>query len=162
MAASTEAKSVRVIDRAGAVALVSGILATLQALETVMARESDHVRVGRLRDGLAETEHKTTLSAAYLQGLEAAKANAIALARFTPEGIENLKAAHRRFAAIVETNQMVLATARTVSESLVKTLADEMSKARTPTVYGRPTHAPSPYGRSGGMAGQPLVLSRNL
>nr|WP_204262799.1 hypothetical protein [Methylobacterium sp. BTF04] len=142
--------------------MVAGILASLQALEAVMGRESDHVRRGRLREGLAETEHKTALSAAYLQGLEAAKANAIALSRFAPEGIESLKAAHRRFTVIVETNQMVLATARTVSESLVKTLAEEMNRARTPTIYGRPSHAPSPYGRGGGGYSQPLILSRSL
>lgn len=162
MPAPTETRALRVVDRAGAQALVAELLGQLQELEAVMGRESDHVRVGRLREGLAETGRKTALSAAYLQGLETAKANAIALARFVPEGIETLKAAHRRFTGIVETNQVVLATARTVSESLVKTLAEEMSKARTPTLYGRPTHSPSPYGRAGASAGQPLVLSRNL
>ncbi|KAI9867337.1 MAG: hypothetical protein M1823_009127, partial [Watsoniomyces obsoletus] len=30
----------------------------LEALEGVLARESDHIRVGRLREGLAETERK--------------------------------------------------------------------------------------------------------
>lgn len=162
MPAPTETKVVRIADRAGAMALVADILAKLRELEAAMARETDHVRVGRLREGLAETERKTALSAAYLQGLEAAKANAIALARFAPEGIETLKVAHRRFSAVVETNQTVLATARTVSESLVKTLAEEMNKARTPTVYGRPSYAPSPYARSGAASGPPLVLSRNL
>lgn len=162
MSAPLEAQPPRVSDQADAQALVADLLATLEALEAVMARESDHVRVGRLREGLVEAERKTTLSAAYLQGLEALKANAIALARFVPEEIETLKATHRRFAGIVEVNQVVLATARTVSESLVKTLVEELSKARTPTVYGRPTHLPSPYGRAGATPGQPLVLSRNL
>lgn len=152
----------RVSDSAGATNLVSAVLANLEALEAVLARESAHIRVGRLREGLAESERKTDLSAAYLQGLETIKANAIALARFAPEGIARLKAAHARFTQGVETNQAVLATARTVSEGLVKTLADEMNRARTPTVYGRPSQGPSPYGRSNVARSQPLVLSRSL
>ncbi|TXM72082.1 hypothetical protein FV218_13925 [Methylobacterium sp. WL69] len=161
MAASTESP-LRIVDRAGAGALVARVMESLQALEGVLARESDHIRVGRLREGLAEAEHKTGLSAAYLQGLETIKANAIALARFAPEGLEALKAAHRRFTAVVEANQMVLATARAVSEGLVKSLAEEVGRARASTIYGRPAHAPSPYARPGMGAGQSLVLSRSL
>jgi len=161
MAASTDTPP-RIVDRAGAGALVARVMETLTALEAVLARESDHIRVGRLREGLAEAERKTSLSAAYLQGLETVKANAIALTRFAPEGIETLKAAHRRFTQAVETNQMVLATARSVSEGLVKSLAEEVGRARAPTIYGRPSHAPSPYARAGQGAGQSLVLSRSL
>lgn len=162
MQRSADAQPLRVSDRAGATALVAGVIASLEALESVMARESDHVRVGRLREGLADTERKSALAAAYFQGLEAIKANAIALARFAPEGIATLKAAHARFTQALETNQAVLATARTVSEGLVKTLADEIGRSRTPTVYGRPSQAPSPYARSGTARSQPLVLSRSL
>ncbi|MGU3361932.1 hypothetical protein ACLBWX_16500 [Methylobacterium sp. M6A4_1b] len=162
MQRSADAPPPRVSDRAGATALVAGVIASLEALETVLARESDHIRVGRLREGLAETERKTALAAAYFQGLEATKANAIALARFAPEGIATLKAAHARFTQALETNQAVLATARTVSEGLVKTLADEIGRTRTPTIYGRPSQAPSPYSRSGAARSQPLVLSRSL
>jgi hypothetical protein len=43
---------------------------------------------------------------------------------------------------------------------LIKALAEEVAKARTPTVYGRPSVSPSPYGR--GAQGGPLVFSRSL
>lgn len=152
----------RILDRAGATALVAQVTAAMSELETILDAESGHVRAGRLRDGLKETGRKTALMGAYLQGLEAAKANAIALARFAPDAIDALKAAHRRFSAIVETNQVVLATARSVTESLVKTLADDMSRSRVPTVYGIPSTSPSPYGRVGAARSQPLVLSRRL
>ncbi|WP_375462893.1 hypothetical protein [uncultured Methylobacterium sp.] len=150
----------RVADRAGAEALVGEVIVTMRTLETVLATESGHVRAGRLREGLAESERKGALAGAYLQGLEAAKANAVALARFAPSGVEALRAAHRHFTAAVETNQRVLATARTVSEGLIKSLADDLGRARTPTVYGALARAPSPYGR--GAQSGPLVLSRNL
>lgn len=155
-------KTVRVGDKAGAAALVAQVMTDLQALEAALDAETTLVRQGRLREGLQNNPVKTALAGAYLQGLEAAKANAIALARFAPDAIEGLRTAHRRFAAVVETNQQVLATARGVTENLVKTLADDMSRSRVATVYGVPSTAPSPYGRSGAARSQPLVLSRNF
>ncbi|GJD29973.1 hypothetical protein PMNALOAF_1215 [Methylobacterium adhaesivum] len=160
MSAPTE--SLRIVDQAGAGALVGQVMETLRALESVLARESDHIRVGRLDQGLAETGDKTGLSAAYLQGLETIKANATALMRFAPEGIAALKEAHQRFTEAVTSNQAVLATAHSVSEGLVKALSQEMSRAHSATVYGRPSRNPSPYIRPGMESSLPLVLSRNL
>lgn len=150
----------RLTDRPAALGFVQGLLATMGELEGVLTRESEGVRAGRIAQALADSAPKSELASAYMNGLEAAKANAIALARFAPEGLEALKAAQHRFAAVVETNQQVLATARAVSEGLVKSLAEEVAKTRTPTVYGRPSLSPSPYGR--GAQGGPLVFSRSL
>ena len=159
--AAEPAQAPRLADPPSARAFVQGLLATMRELEAVLARESDGVRAGRIAQALADSAAKSALASAYMNGLEAAKANAIALARFAPEGLEALKAAQGRFAAVVETNQQVLATARTVSEGLIKALAEEVAKARTPSVYGRPSLSPSPYGRGAAQAG-PLVLSRHL
>ncbi len=153
-------RAVRILDKASADAFVTALMATMRDLDAVLASESDTVRAGRIREAMVDAPRKAELASAYLNGLEAAKANAIALARFAPNGIETLKAAHRRFAAVVETNQAVLATARTVSEGLIRTLADELGKASASSVYGRATAAPSPYGRNAARA--PLVLSRSL
>ena len=154
--------TIRVGDRPAATALVAQVMANLQALEAVLDAETALVRKGQLREGLKETAAKSALLGAYLQGLETAKANAIALARFAPDAIEGLKAAHRRFAVVVETNQQVLATARSVAENLVKTLAEDMSRSRVATVYGVASTAPSHYGRAGAARSQPLLLSRKL
>ena len=129
MQRSADAPPPRVSDRAGATALVAGVIASLEALESVLARESDHIRVGRLREGLAETERKGRPCPLH-----------------PGAGDQPGRAGH----------------ARTVSEGLVKTLADEIGRTRTPTVYGRPSQAPSPYSRSGVARSQPLVLSRSL
>lgn len=159
MAAADSA--LRIADRAGAQAFVQGLLAAMRDLEAALARESEGVRAGRIAEAMTGALAKAELAAAYMTGLEAAKANAIALARFAPEGLGALKAAQKRFAAVLEVNQQVLATARAVSEGLIKALAEEVGKTRTPTVYGRPSHAPSPYGRAGATSG-PLVFSRSL
>ncbi|MCE4225683.1 hypothetical protein HCU64_18175 [Methylobacterium sp. C25] len=153
-------RAVRIQDKASAEAFIASLMATMHDLDAVLASESEGVRAGRIREAMVGGPRKAELASAYLNGLEAAKSNAIALARFAPNGIESLKAAHRRFAAVVETNQTVLATARTVSEGLIRTLADELGKSGTPTVYGRPSTPPSPYGRNAGRG--PLLLSRSL
>ncbi|BAQ46076.1 MULTISPECIES: hypothetical protein [Methylobacterium] len=148
----------RIADPEAAARLVAETLTTMQALEALLARESDHIRVGRLAEGLAEAPQKTALAGAYLQGLQAVKANAVALARFAPEGIAALREAHGRFSDAVAANQAVLATARSVSEGLLRTLSTELNRHAEPSGYGgRP--APSPYGHR---RSAPLVLSRSL
>lgn len=147
----------RVASREDAERLVAGVLAAMADLETVLERETAHVRVGRLRDGLAEEDRKAELGAAYIKGLEAVKANAVALARFTPEALDRLKGAHGRFSRVIEANQMVLATARAVSESLVKGLADELNRTARPQGYA-PSTVQAPRAQSSG----PLVLSKSL
>ncbi|MEE7491391.1 hypothetical protein [Methylobacterium oryzae] len=154
------AEPLRVGDRVTAEALVAGVLGNMVALEAVLAEEAAYVRDGRLQEGVAAAEPKAALAAAYMQGLEVAKANAVALKRFHPDGIEALRTAHRRFTAAVEANQTVLASAKTVSEGLIKTLAEDIGRAQLPSGYGRQAPSPSPYGR--GVRSGPLVLSRNL
>ncbi|WP_342107250.1 hypothetical protein [Methylobacterium sp. SI9] len=154
------AEPLRVADRVTAEALVAGVLGNMAALEAVLADEAAHIRAGRLREGIAASEQKAALAAAYMQGLEVAKANAVALKRFHPEGVERLRTAHKRFTAAVEANQTVLDSARTVSEGLIKSLAEEIGRAQLPATYGRQAPAPSPYGR--GVRSGPLVLSKNL
>ncbi|ACA18537.1 conserved hypothetical protein [Methylobacterium sp. 4-46] len=150
---------VRVADAAAAERLVAETLGRMSALEAALEAESAHVRAGRLREGLAGEAAKAALAGAYLTGLEEVKANAVALARFAPAGIAALREAHRRFAAVLERNQAVLATARSVSEGLLKSLSADLARADQPQGYGRARPMPSPYGAA---RATPLVLSRSL
>jgi hypothetical protein len=149
--------SVRVTAREHAERLVEGVLGTMADLEKVLASETAQVRVGRIRDGLAEEARKGELATAYMRGLEAVKANALALARLAPEALARFKAAHGGFARAVETNQTVLATARAVSESLIKGVAEEMNRQSRPQGYGPAgPHAARPQHSA------PLILSKTL
>jgi len=149
---------VRVADAEGAERLVAETLSVMRDLEILLGRESDHIRVGRLAEGLAEAPQKAALAGAYLQGLQAVKANAVALARFAPEGLATLREAHGRFSEAVAANQAVLGTARAISEGLLRSLSAELTRSAEPQGYGtRP--APSPYGHRRSV---PLVLSRSL
>src|SRR5918998_1163878 len=160
MLASAEQKQLtatRILGRDDAERLVASVLATMGDLEKVLANETAHVRVGRIRDGLAEEARKSELATAYMRGLEAVKANAIALARFAPEALDRLKAAHAGFGRTVETNQTVLATARAVSESLMKGVAEEMNRLARPQSY-----APAGPQAARSQNSAPLILSKTL
>ena len=102
----------RVTSRAGAEDLIASVLSGMRELEATLGAETAQVRVGRIRDGLASEAKKGELAARYLRGLEAVKANAVALARFAPEAVDGLRAAHAGFGRTVEENRIVLATAR--------------------------------------------------
>ena len=147
----------RVTSRAEAEALIAGVLATLRDLEALLAQETERVGSGRIRAGLADEAKKSALTATYLRSLEAVKANAIALARFAPDAVARLKSAHQAFGRVVEENQMVLATVRAVSESLLKGISDELNRAARPQTYAPGGFQAPRYARS-----EALVVSRSL
>jgi hypothetical protein len=153
----TTTQAMRVTGRPDAERLVAGVMSTMADLETLLQAETAHVRVGRFREGLSQEARKSELAASYLQGLEAIKANAVALARFAPEALARLKEAHAGFGRTVDANQLVLATARAVSESLLKGIAEEMNRQARPQVYAPAGHAPRRAAPS-----EPLVVSKSL
>lgn len=127
---------------------------TMDELGGVLELETSEIAAGRIGAGLAQEARKSALAAGYLQGLELARANAVAIARFAPEAAGRLKDAHLGFRAALERNQAVLATAKAVSEGLVKGVAEEMAKQTRPAGYG--SAAPA----RGGAA--PLVYSGRI
>lgn len=147
----------RVGSRTEAEQLAAGVLGTMSELEVLLEAETGHIRVGRFREGLSQEARKSELAAAYIQGLEAVKGNAVALARHAPEALDRLKKAHLAFGKVVEANQVVLATARAVSETLVKGIAEEMDRQSRPQAY-------APAGRAAprSTASAPLVVSRQF
>jgi hypothetical protein len=147
----------RVLGRPDAERLVNGVLAAMGELAAVLEAETAHVRLGRLRDGLAGQARKAELAGAYAKALEAVKANAVALARFSPEALARLRDAHAGFARVVEANQGVLATARAVSEGIIRDLSAEVDRAARPQGYA-PGGAPAPRLPRA----TPLVVAKSL
>lgn len=141
--------------REAAESFVGSLIATMAALEAVLRREADHLAAGRVRAGLSEEREKTSLAARYLRDLEYLKSNAVALARFAPDAVARLKRAHHGFRAVVEQNQAVVATARSVSEGLIKSVAEDVARQRRPRSYGS-----APPARP--VSAQPIVYSARL
>jgi len=156
-ATDAPAPSPRVASRDDAERLVGGVMATMRDLEAVLEAETGQLRIGRIREGLAQEERKGELAGHYMRGLESVKANAIALARFAPDAVDRLKRAHAGFNVAVEANQRVVATVRAVSENLIKTLSDEVNRAARPQSYAPGVPAGAYAGRS-----EPLVVSKRL
>jgi hypothetical protein len=85
------------------------------------------------------------------------KGNAVALARLAPDALDRLRKAHQAFGQVVQANQVVLATARAVSETLVKGIAEEMNRQARPQGYAPPGAAAKPA-----VTSAPLVVSKRL
>lgn len=150
-----------------ALSVVTEVLETMERLEALLESETRLVKEGRIGEALSHEAEKANLATAYMQGLEQVKANALTLTRSAPERIADLKAAHGRFARAIETNQAVLATARAVSEGLMRALAVEAGI--TPAASGYAPGQPQPGNLSGGTPSSgaaprlgALVLSKSV
>ena len=149
----------RVFSRPDAERLIGGIFAAMDELAGVLEAETGHLREGRLREGLSTQARKAELAGAYARGLEEVKANAVALARFAPEALARLRAVASTvwFAETVAANQTVLATARAVSEGLIRDVSTEVDRVARPQGYA-PGGAPAPRLPRA----TPLVVAKNL
>ena len=150
----------RIADALSARALVEAVLEALGALSHLVGEETELVRAGRLPEAMTREPRKTELAGIYMRGVEQVKLNAVALARFVPDQVKRLKEAHLAFQGLIETNQIVLATARAVSESVIRELATDANKPMRAAGYGpAATVGAGIYSRPN--AG-PLVVSRRL
>lgn len=150
----------RELDPSEAKGLIPAVMAAMESLERLLAEETMLLKSGHVAEGLAHEARKAELAGAYMQGLEAIKANALFLSRVAPDQIAALKAAHGRFSTAVDLNQTVIATARAVSEGLLRTLAAEAGGGTKASGYGPPGKATEPQRATG----QPssLVMSRKI
>lgn len=118
-------------------ALVSSALAALDVLEPLIEKETELFRKGRVREALSLAMTKNEAAQDYTRCLETLKSNAIAIGRFQPSNLERLKDRHEAFARLMSLNMAVVATARTVSEGLMRDLADTLCQNSSPKTYLR-------------------------
>jgi hypothetical protein len=137
------------------VAEIGGVLERLSALIT------EETRLMRSAQVVAATEletKKAELSRRYVSALETLRANAGVVGRYVPVGIDQLRRRHDAFQADLQVNMAVLATARSVAESLVRGVAEDVAARNTPKVYGAyGSLASTPRSSS-----RPIVVSRTL
>jgi hypothetical protein len=159
--AGSNAGRVRVGSAGEARELVETVMATLMSLAHVIGEETQLMRDGQIAAALDREGRKSELAGSYMRGLEVIKANAVALARFVPEDVQRLKGAHSEFSELLETNQAVLATARAVSETIVRDLARDAGRTAQPQGYARGGYGavtpPAPRNGTG-----PIMVSKSL
>lgn len=139
--------------------LVDGIIAVMSQLDEIVGRETDLLRAYKLRDAAALGAAKTDASKSYVHALDRLKSNAIALARWSPASVARLKTAQARLGETLNLNMAVLATARSVSEGIIRNLATEVAAPHTLSTYGAGGRTSAPT-RNPSTA--PLMVSRNL
>jgi hypothetical protein len=143
MPAPAEAPRRPVATREDAEAMLAALTAALGALEAALEAETALIGAGRIRDGLAEEARKGELSAAYVLRLQVAKQNVVALARLAPEALRLFRGRQSDFERVMSRNQTVIATARAVSEGLIRGLSEAVQREARPNVYGLPSRPPA-------------------
>ena len=149
----------RIASPADAQALIDGLRETMAALEKVLTVETEHLRVGRINDGLADNERKSALTSAYLQGLEALEGQRRRPRPFrAARGLEILKTEHAAFARAIEDEpDRAGHGARGLRKPRQGNLGRARSQPATPGLRElRARNIARPAAR------QPLLVSRNL
>ena len=118
-------------------AFCDSLAETVDALIRVLDEESRLVRSAKLTDAAVLHAKKSALSAQYGGQLQVLKQNAGNMRDLTPDGVERLRGRQLALEEALQANMTVLATARTVSETLIRGIAsDAATKRGGPTVYG--------------------------
>lgn len=128
---------VRISSPEEATTLVISALDALDKLEPLIVEETRLFKIGKVREALDLAMEKNAAAQIYTRCLEILKNNAIAIGRFQPENLDRLRSRHEEFSARMALNMAVVATARTVSEGLLRDLADTIGQNASPMTYVR-------------------------
>jgi len=138
--------------------LAENLMEVMSALLSVIERETELVRAGKLREAMKLEPEKSGLSRRYVSAVGCLKASQKYLAQSAPELLKTLHRHHDVFRSMLQINLTVLATAHAVSENIVRGVNAEMQRRNIPNTYtaaGRRA-APGPRHIT------PLSVSRSL
>lgn len=138
--------------------LAENLMEVMSALLSLIERETELVRAGKLREAMAFEPKKSELSRRYVGVVGQLKASQKFLAQSAPELLTALHRHHDTFRAMLQVNLTVLATAHAVTENIVRSVNTEMQRRKMPNTYtasGRRA-APGPRHIT------PLSVSRSL
>lgn len=130
----------------------------IDALTDMLDRETALVRAGRLSEVARLEPAKSELACQYVAATLRLKSTAPHLRDALPALLAPLRPRHDRLRALVQANLTVLATAHAVSESIIRGVADEVTRKSTPQTYGASGRQAAPALRQA----RPFTLSRTL
>ena len=134
---STAAQRLATIDELPAAELCRRALDTLEALVSVMNRETMLLRAGRFKDASTLTGDKTALAQDYVGLVRSIQRQTSRLLKEAPEEVQLLRAGHERLATQMAENLRVLATARMVTEDILTDVAKVVGQQNQAKTYGR-------------------------
>ena len=138
--------------------LAENLMDVMSALLSLIERETELVRAGKLREAMQFEPQKSELSRRYVAVVSQLKASQKYLSQAAPDLLKTLHRHHDVFRSMLQVNLTVLATAHAVSETIVRGVNAEMQRRNMPNTYtaaGRRT-APSPQQTT------PLSVSRSM
>ncbi|MGA7803524.1 hypothetical protein [Bradyrhizobium sp.] len=138
--------------------LAETLMEVMNGLLSVIERETELVRAGKLRDAMTFGPKKTELSQRYVHVVGHMKASQKFLSQTAPELLRTLHRHHETFRAMLQVNLTVLATAHAVSESIVRGVNLEMQRRNSPNTYTAAGRRAVPSPRQI----RPLSVSRSL
>jgi hypothetical protein len=138
--------------------LAETLMEVMSALLSLIERETELVRAGKLREAMVLEPQKTELTRRYVAAIGQLKANQKALRQSSPELITALHRHHDVFRSMLQVNLTVLATAHAVSESIVRGVNAEMQRRNMPNTYTAAGKRAAPGARQTA----PLSVSRSL
>jgi hypothetical protein len=115
--------------------LADGMLDTMNALLAVIERETELVRAGKIREGMALEKQKSELTRRYAGAISHFKSSQAYMTQATPELLTALQRHHDTFRAMLQVNLTVLATAHAVSEGIVRGVSAEAQRRTMPQTY---------------------------
>ncbi|MDD7910431.1 MULTISPECIES: hypothetical protein [Pseudovibrio] len=124
----------------------------LNTLVEVIDEETQMLKRGELSQLPDLTPRKTDAIESYMSGIRAASANAIALGNLAPEAIQEMRERHGRLRPLLQQNLTVVATARSVSDQIVETVAKAVGSQLQPQTYGSNATASRPNKTAKGLS----------
>ncbi|MDQ0473072.1 hypothetical protein [Labrys wisconsinensis] len=147
-----------IAGRADAERLCAEIGGILDRLAPIVAEETRLVRAAQLRAATDLHDSKAELSRQYALALETLRSHAAIVGRYAPVLVEQLRRRHEAFRSELQVNMAVLATARSVSETLVRGVAEEVATRNSARTYG----AAGAISATTRNAARPIAVSRSL
>jgi len=138
--------------------LAEHLMDSMNKLLSVIERETELVRAGKVREAMMLETHKSELSRRYVGAVAQLKASQKYLTHNAPELLTSLHRHHDTFRAMLQVNLTVLATAHAVSEGIVRGVNTEIQRRNIPNTYTAAGQRAQP-GRANIT---PLAVSRSL
>lgn len=134
---------------------ISRIADTVSRLTAVIVEETRLVRLGRYEAASRLEGSKGELSGRYALDVEGLNGRAEDVAAQPRDQVAEIEKLHVEFRAALDENLLVLGTARSVAEGLMRGVAEEISAKQAPQTYGA---SGSAYGQRPSAA--PISISR--
>ena len=150
---NTAAQRLATIDELPAAELCRRALDTLEALVSVMNRETMLLRAGRFKDAGTLTGDKTALAQDYVGLVRSIQRQTSRLLKEAPEEVQLLRAGHERLATQMAENLKVLATSRSLAQDVLTDVASAVGQKSQAKTYGADGEvARNPQGVARGIA----------